>query len=63
MRMSVVRSIVPGNHPLPDATVGGLYVILSAIGVARCWRCARVMTLFIACYLGIVLVWPFSPQR
>jgi len=61
--MSIVRSIVPAMHPVVDLVVGGIYTVLAAFGIARCWRRARVTTVFLACYLGIVIVWPFSPLR
>ena len=61
--MAIVRSIVPAVHPVADLLVGGIYTMLAAIGLARCWRQARVTTLFLAGYFSIVLVWPFSPLR
>lgn len=61
--MAIVRSIVPDVHWSLDLLVGGLYLWLAALGAVTCWRRARVMTLFIAGYLAIVLVWPFSPLR
>src|SRR5690242_21572544 len=38
-----------------------LHDALPILGVA--WRRMRVTTLFVAGYLAIVLVWPFSPLR
>jgi hypothetical protein len=61
--IAIVRSIVPAIHPAVDVLVGGIYLVLATIGLVRCWRSARVTTLFLAGYLGIVLVWPFSPLR
>ena len=61
--MAIVRSIVPDVHWSLDLLVGGLYLWLAALGTVSCWHRARVMTLFIAGYLAIVLVWPFSPLR
>lgn len=61
--MSIVRSIVPDIHWSLDLLVGGLFIGLSSIGVVKCWRCARAMTLFVLFYFAIVLVWPFSPLR
>jgi hypothetical protein len=61
--MSIVRSIVPDIHWSLDVLIGGVYLALASIGVASCWRRARVMTLFVAFYLAIVIVWPFSPLR
>jgi hypothetical protein len=61
--MAIVRSIVPAINPVVDVLVGGIYLVLATTGIARCWRSARVTTLFLAGYLGIVLVWPFSPLR
>jgi hypothetical protein len=61
--MAIVRSIVPGGHAIVDFVVGLLDVTLGAIGLVTCWRRARVMTLFLAGYLGIGIVWPFSLLR
>ena len=61
--MTIVRSIVPAIHPVVDLLVGGIYLVLAVLGFARCWRRARVTVVFLACYLGMVLVWPFSPLR
>jgi len=61
--MAIVRSIVPAMHPVVDVLVGSIYLVLATIGLARCCRRARVTTVFLAGYLGIVLVWPFSPLR
>ena len=61
--MSIVRSIVPEIHWSIDLVVGVIYAAASLIGVVSCWRRARVMILFMAFYLAIVLVWPFSPLR
>ncbi|HEY7236409.1 MAG TPA: hypothetical protein VH539_19770 [Gemmatimonadaceae bacterium] len=61
--MAIVRSIVPDVHWSLDLLVGGLYFWLAALGAVSGWRRARVTTLFIAGYLAIVLVWPFSPLR
>ena len=61
--MSVVRSIVPKGSAAVDLLVGGAFALFTAIGVAVAWRRMRVTTLFVAGYLGIVLVWPFSPLR
>jgi hypothetical protein len=61
--MTIVRSLVPGGRLLPALVAGGVYAVLTAIGVERCWNRARVMLLFVAGYLVIVLVWPFSPLR
>lgn len=61
--MSVVRSIVPKGSAGADALVGGGFALLTVVGVASAWRRMRVTTLFVAGYLGIVLVWPFSPLR
>jgi len=61
--ISIVRSIVPDIHWSLDLLAGGVFMVLSAIGVATCWMRARVMLLFIGFYLAIVVVWPFSPLR
>jgi hypothetical protein len=61
--MSIVRSIVPDIHRSIDLVVGVIYVAASLIGIVCCWTRARVMILFMAFYLAIVLVWPFSPLR
>ena len=60
---SIVRSIVPDVHWTLDLLVGAIFTALSAIGVTTCWMRARVMILFVAFYLAIVIVWPFSPLR
>jgi hypothetical protein len=59
--MTVVRSIVPKGSAALDLLVGGTFALLTAMGVAVTWRRMRVTTLFVAGYLAIVLVWPFSP--
>ena len=61
--MTVVRSIVPRGSVTLDVLVGGAFALLTAMGVAAAWRRMRVTTLFVAGYLAIVLVWPFSPLR
>ncbi|HEV8234608.1 MAG TPA: hypothetical protein VGP84_08410 [Gemmatimonadaceae bacterium] len=61
--MSIVRSIVPDIHWSIDLVVGVIYAAACLIGIVRCWARTRVMILFIAFYLAIVLVWPFSPLR
>ncbi|HKN64873.1 MAG TPA: hypothetical protein VJW73_01265 [Gemmatimonadaceae bacterium] len=61
--MSVVRSIVPKRSAGIDVLVGGAFALLTAIGITVAWRKMRVTTLFVAGYLAIVLVWPFSPLR
>jgi len=61
--MTVVRSIVPRGSAIADALVGGAFALLTALGVGVAWRRMRVTTLFVAGYLAIVLVWPFSPLR
>ena len=61
--MTVVRSIMPKASVRADALVGGAFALFTAIGVAVAWRRMRVTTLFVAGYLAIVLVWPFSPLR
>jgi len=60
---SIVRSIVPDIHWSIDLLVGGVYLALASIGISSCWPRARVTTLFVAFYLVIVVVWPFSPLR
>ena len=61
--MTVVRSIVPKGSAALDLLVGGTFALLTAMGVAVTWRRMRVTTLFVAGYVAIVLVWPFSPLR
>ena len=61
--MSIARSIVPDIHWSLDLLVGGAFLALAALGGVTSWRRARVMSLFIIFYFGIVLVWPFSPLR
>jgi len=61
--MTIVRSIAPKGSTTVDLLVGGAFALLTVIGVASMWRRMRVTTLFVAGYLAIVLVWPFSPLR
>ena len=61
--MSIVRSIVPRGSVVVDTLVGASFGLLTVIGAARMWRRMRVTTLFVAGYLAIILVWPFSPLR
>jgi hypothetical protein len=61
--MALVRSLAPGGHALLDWGVGGVYALFAAAGVRGSWRRARVTTVFLACYVGMVVVWPFSPLR
>lgn len=61
--MTVVRSIVPRGSGTIDLLVGGAFALLTAMGVGVAWQRMRVTTLFVAGYLAIVLVWPFSPLR
>ena len=63
IQMTIVRSIVPKGSTAVDLLVGGAFALFTAIGVAVAWRRMRVTTLFVAGYLAIVLVWPFSPLR
>jgi hypothetical protein len=60
---SIVRSIVPDVHWSLDLLAGAVFTGFSAIAVKTCWTRARVMLLFVAFYLAIVIVWPFSPLR
>jgi len=60
---SIVRSIVPDIHWSLDLLAGCVFTVSSAIAVTTCWARARVMILFVAFYLAIVIVWPFSPLR
>ena len=61
--MTVVRSIVPRGSAIADTLAGGAFALLTALGLGVAWRRMRVTTLFVAGYLAIVLVWPFSPLR
>lgn len=61
--MTIARSIAPGGNAALSIVAGAIYLALAAPGVERTWRRARVLTLFVAFYLAIVLVWPFSPLR
>lgn len=38
-------------------------LVLLALGAREMWRRAPVTTLFLGLYLGVVLVWPFPPDR
>jgi hypothetical protein len=61
--MTIVRSIVPRGSAGLDMLVGGAFALLTVVGVGVAWRRMRLTTLFVAGYLAIVLVWPFSPLR
>ena len=61
--MTIVQSIVPKGSVGVDALVGAAFALLTTVGVGVAWRRMRVTTLFVAGYLAIVLVWPFSPLR
>ena len=61
--VTVVRSLVPRGSATVDLLVGGAFALFTILGVAVAWRRMRVTTLFVAGYLAIVLVWPFSPLR
>jgi hypothetical protein len=60
---TTVRSLVPAGHPALDVFAGITYALIAALGIGVCWRRARVLTLFVAGYFAIVVVWPFSPLR
>jgi hypothetical protein len=61
--MALVRSLALGGHALLDWCIGVVYAVLTVAGVRALWHRARVTTLFLACYIAMVLVWPFSPLR
>jgi hypothetical protein len=61
--VTIVRSIVPKGSTAVDLLAGGVFALLTIIGAASMWRRMRVTTFFVAGYLAIVLVWPFSPLR
>jgi len=53
--------------PVPGRAAGvaalALLLGLAALGAWRLWGAAPVTALFLALYLGIVLVWPYTPAR
>ncbi|HEY2856465.1 MAG TPA: hypothetical protein VGJ18_26720 [Gemmatimonadaceae bacterium] len=65
--MDVAGMIVQVTAPsLPPALrIAALVAVLAigAVGMRELWRSAPVTALFIAFYIGIVLVWPFPPTR
>jgi hypothetical protein len=57
------RSFSLGRNVILDAIAVASVVALLGAGAVAFARRARVTLLFIACYLTIVLAWPFSPLR
>lgn len=53
----------PVAWPGVAATALALLLLLSALGAWRMWRRAPVTAVFLALYMGIVLVWPYAPAR
>lgn len=60
---SIARSLVPGNHQVLQAIAALAFGALSIVAIPTMWRRARAMLLFVALYLAVVIVWPFSPLR
>jgi hypothetical protein len=51
------------DHPILGAIALLAGLFLCAAGCVMFWRRARVTLLFIACYMLLVVIWPFSPLR
>ena len=60
---SIARSLVPGNRPMLHAVSAVAFAALSTVAIPTMWRHARTMLLFVALYLVVVIIWPFSPLR
>jgi hypothetical protein len=59
----IARSFSPARNIAFDALAVSAVLTLSIAGAVAAWRRSRVLVLFLAFYLGITLVWPFSPLR
>lgn len=59
----VARSFSISRNPVLDALAIVAVLVLCVAGAVAWARRARVTLLFLAAYLGIALVWPFSPLR
>lgn len=59
----LARSFSVAAHPALNALGVAAVLVLAAAGVADMWRRWRAPLLFMAFYLALVLVWPFSPLR
>ena len=59
----LARSFSVAAHPALNAIGVAAVLVLAAAGVADLWRRWRAPLLFMAFYLALVLVWPFSPLR
>lgn len=59
----IARSFSLTRHVVSDAVAVLAVLVLGAAGADDCWRRSRVLSLFLAFYIVIALVWPFSPLR
>ena len=55
--------VMPVTSALPRTIAFAGFVALALGGMAALLRRAPVTVLFLACYAGVVLVWPFEPDR
>lgn len=73
-RWNVARAYVidglPRNLPVPTvdttrsrAAWGLVSAALVAIGLVPLWRRARLATIYLSCYLGLLLLWPIESPR
>jgi hypothetical protein len=60
---TIARCLVPAGRPALEVLAVAAFAVLSAAAVPVLWRRARALLLFLALYLVVVLVWPFSPLR
>jgi len=59
----IARSFSLTRHVVFDTLAVLAVFTLGAVGAAECWRRSRVLLLFLAFYLAMTLLWPFSPLR
>ena len=60
---TIGRCLVPAGQPFLELIAAVAFVGLTVAGIGTLWRCARVTLLFVALYLVVVIIWPFSPLR
>lgn len=60
---SLTYFLMPTGPAWPRMVALALLVVLAALALRPLWRRAPVMTLYVAAYLGVVLIWPFDPVR
>lgn len=59
----IASRLRPPSAPWLSIPASVAVLVLAAAGCVRLARTARVTLAFVACYLGIVLLWPFPPSR